>query len=53
MKEKKHVISVSNEPGAELEQEFSERRAGEKFRSLRRGVWIGFLLLFCCLYVYL
>lgn len=50
MKEKRHVISVSNESGAALEQEFSERRAGKKFRSLRRGAWIGFLLLFCCLY---
>ena len=47
MKEKRHVISVSNESGAALEQEFSERRAGKKFRSLRRGVWIVILLSVC------
>ena len=50
MKKEKNFISVSNEPGAMPAQEFGGCCVEKRSRSLWRGIWIGFLLLFCCLY---
>lgn len=50
MKKEKNFISVNNEPGAVPVQEFDGCCVQKKFRSLQRGVCIGFLLLLCCLY---